>query len=281
MLSVALHEADRHTLVLAGFELLVLTFRLCYHCHTSIQPRRVPLVWWVSDKLVEYMHKMRMMRRTSSYFFSFIDTTLLKLGIGNYGFAITAKVAEDDALERYEKGIMEFGSHSPMFLILAWLAMLNLVCLVGSVVRLVIERHCELMTIQFLLCGVLVMGNMPIYQAMFFRSDKGCLPTSIVLQSALLAALACFVPLHWMMVRYILSSCYITNWSKFDGRLLKVASNLHTNTSYILLIQIKVNWMHIFMQTLNIMHHLVRGLVSYWLCDRGFLLRTCSNQLRI
>ncbi|ONK68630.1 uncharacterized protein A4U43_C05F14140 [Asparagus officinalis] len=50
--------------------------------------------WW-------NMQKMKMMRRTTSYLFSFIDTTLQQLGLGNSGFIITAKIAEDEALKRF------------------------------------------------------------------------------------------------------------------------------------------------------------------------------------
>ena len=149
--------------------------------------------WW-------NMQKMRMMRRTTSYLFSFIDTILQQLGFGSSGFAVTSKVTDGEALERYEKGVMEFGSYSPMFVVLALLAMLNLLCLVGGVTRVVMEKDGgslgDQMALQFLLSGLLVIGCMPIYQALFFRKDKGSLPASIAFQSALLAALACIVPVH-------------------------------------------------------------------------------------
>lgn len=140
--------------------------------------------WW-------NMQRMRMMRRTSSYLFSFIDTVLQQLGFSDSGFVITAKVADGESMKRYDKGMMEFGSYSPLFVILAMLGMLNLYCFVGGVIRVLMPRNGDSdLALQFLLCGLLVVGNMPIYQALFFRNDKGCLPTSVALQSALLAASA-------------------------------------------------------------------------------------------
>ncbi|XWS58520.1 hypothetical protein CRYUN_Cryun08bG0041000 [Craigia yunnanensis] len=75
---------------------------------------------WCNDK------RMWMFKRTTSYFFALFDTILKLLGYSKAAFVITAKVAEDDVLKRYEQELIEFGATSPMFDILATLAMLNL-----------------------------------------------------------------------------------------------------------------------------------------------------------
>ncbi|CAL9050920.1 unnamed protein product [Musa banksii] len=146
--------------------------------------------WW-------NMQRMRLMRRTCSYFFSLLDTTMQSLGLGKSSFDITAKVADHEALERLKKGVMEFGSSSPMFSVLAVIAMLNLLCLVASVIMAVVrEGFKDQMALQFLLCGMLVMLNLPIYHGMFLRKDRGRLPTFLALESCLIAALACLLSLY-------------------------------------------------------------------------------------
>ena len=80
------------------------------------------------------------------------------------GFAITAKVSEQEASQRYEKEIMEFGASSPMFTHLATIAMLNLFCFLGvSMEALISEggfiRVLEKMALQIILCVVLVLIN--------------------------------------------------------------------------------------------------------------------------
>ncbi|XP_073103250.1 cellulose synthase-like protein E6 isoform X1 [Elaeis guineensis] len=146
--------------------------------------------WWNEQR-------MYLFKRLASYSFAFIDTILKHLGLNKSTFIITAKVADDEVLKRYEQEIMEFGSPSPMFTVLATLAMLNLVCLIGGTKRLVLDEGIGLlgpMLLQFVLCGSVVLINMPVYQAMFFRNDAGCMPTSITLTSVALAMLAYIVP---------------------------------------------------------------------------------------
>ena len=153
--------------------------------------------WWNEQRMWLY-------KRTSSYFFAFMESILKLLGFPmKSGFAITAKVSDQDASQRFEKEIMEFGSSSPMFTLLATLALLNLFCFLGvSMEALISEggfiRVLEKMVLQIILCGVLVLINLPIYEALFFRKDKGRLPTSVAIKSTLFALSACvlFKALH-------------------------------------------------------------------------------------
>ncbi|KAG8658390.1 hypothetical protein MANES_03G142500v8 [Manihot esculenta] len=145
------------------------------------------LGWWNEQRIWLY-------KRTTSYLFAFIDTILLKLGFTDSTFIISAKVVDEDVFERYEKEIMEFGTSSPMF-ILATLGMLNAFCFIGVVKRVImvddIYRIYETMPLQILLCGVLVLVNWPLYQGLFLRKDKGKLPSSIAVQSFVLALAVC------------------------------------------------------------------------------------------
>ncbi|KAL6332661.1 hypothetical protein AAG906_010001 [Vitis piasezkii] len=72
---------------------------------------------------------------------------------------------------------MEFGAPSPMFTILATLALLNLFTVVEGIMKI-------------LPCGVLVFMNLPIYQGLFFlRKDAIRMPYSVTYQSIPLALL--------------------------------------------------------------------------------------------
>ncbi|CAJ1963868.1 unnamed protein product [Sphenostylis stenocarpa] len=82
-----------------------------------------------------------------------------------------------------------------MLTLLATLALLNLFCL-GMFIKqvFIIEgglRIFDTMALQVLLSGVLVLINIPVYQGLFLRKDKGRLPISVAVQSTTLALSAC------------------------------------------------------------------------------------------
>ena len=124
------------------------------------------------------------------------------VGFTDSTFVITAKVADEDVSERYKKEMIEFGDSSPMFAILATAAMINLFSFVGVVKKVILNwsnaRIYETMPLQILLCIVLIFINLPLYQGLFLRNDKGKLPSSLAFKSSVLALLACtsFTLLH-------------------------------------------------------------------------------------
>uniref|UniRef100_A0A2P2QLH9 Cellulose synthase-like protein E6 n=1 Tax=Rhizophora mucronata TaxID=61149 RepID=A0A2P2QLH9_RHIMU len=151
--------------------------------------------WWNTQRMV-------LLRRTTSYVFAFIDTITKQLGLSQTTFAITAKVVTEDVLERYEQEVMEFGSHTIMFAITATLAMLNLFTLVGAIVKWLMSSDVsdfevgEMLIPHVVLCGIVVMINVPVYQALFLRHDNGRLPASVMFKSLILASLACLIPIY-------------------------------------------------------------------------------------
>ena len=142
--------------------------------------------WWNSQR-------MWILRGTTSFLYGVIATMLKLLGFSKMGFTITAKVSDGDASKRYEKEVMEFGSSSSMFVIIASIAMLNLFCLMGGLQRLAVDggfMGLEPLFIQILLCGLIVAIHLPIYEALFIRKDKGSLPFSVTFLSLGFAMLA-------------------------------------------------------------------------------------------
>ncbi|XP_059666572.1 cellulose synthase-like protein E6 [Cornus florida] len=150
--------------------------------------------WWNTQRML-------MFRRTTSFFFAFIDNILRQLGCHQTAFAITAKVIDDDVLKRYEQEILEFGSSSVMTTIIATLALLNLFSFVGGMKRIVWDMEfngtgLEGLIPNAVLCWLIVVINSPVYKALFLRSDKGSIPSSVMLKSVTIASLACLVPVY-------------------------------------------------------------------------------------
>ncbi|CAL5087819.1 unnamed protein product [Urochloa decumbens] len=148
--------------------------------------------WWNGQR-------MWMIRRITSYLNGGIDAVRNMLGLSKMGCPVSPKVSGEGESKRYEQEIMEFGSSSsPEYVIIATIALLNLVCLVGGLCRILTSGENMPLNGFFLhvvLCGLLVVINIPIYEAMFLRKDRGRIPFSVTLISIGFVMLALFVPL--------------------------------------------------------------------------------------
>ncbi|XVF56874.1 hypothetical protein PTKIN_Ptkin06aG0155300 [Pterospermum kingtungense] len=144
--------------------------------------------------------RMWLFRYTTSSFFATIDNILKLCGYSKSAFVITAKVADDNVYQRYKQEVMEFGATSPMFTILATLALFNLFSFIGGTKKVALDDvHIEVFGLygfQILLCCILVFLNLPIYQGMFFRKDSGKMPASVTYQSLTFALLACAMAMY-------------------------------------------------------------------------------------
>ncbi|KAL3537194.1 hypothetical protein ACH5RR_000560 [Cinchona calisaya] len=149
--------------------------------------------WWNSQRIWLF-------RRTTSYFFAFIDTIIRQLGFSQTSFIITAKVVDDDVMKRYENEILEFGSSSIMFTIIATIAMLNIFSFLWGIMRVVLAAESTRAFQQFIpsiiLSGLLMMINIPVYQALFFRNDKGRIPFSVLWKSVIIVSVASLMPIY-------------------------------------------------------------------------------------
>ncbi|TYH87214.1 hypothetical protein ES332_D01G101300v1 [Gossypium tomentosum] len=148
--------------------------------------------WW-------NLQRMWVHRRTTSFFFAFIDCIVRQLGLSQTTFTLTAKVVTDDVSKMYQQEIMDFGSTSTMFTVISTLAMLNLFSLIGVVVKVFMGglecKDMEKLVSQVVLCGLMVTVNGPVYEALFLRKDEGSIPGSVMFKSIVLASLACLIPL--------------------------------------------------------------------------------------
>lgn len=141
---------------------------------------------------------MWMVKRITSYLYGVIDTVRKLIGLSKMSFAVSSKVSDEDESKRYEQEIMEFGSSDPEYVIIATIALLNLVCLAGGLSQMMTgERGIRFNVFcpQLILCGMLVITSVPFYEAMFLRKDKGRIPFSVTLASIGFVMLTFLVPI--------------------------------------------------------------------------------------
>lgn len=148
--------------------------------------------WWNEQRMWLY-------KRLTSFLLAFAENILKLIGFAQSGFVITTKVAEEDVSHRYEQEIMEFGAPSLMFKILATIALFCLFSLASIAERSIRESGRAIIDdlgLQMMLSGSVVIINLPLYQAMFFRKDTGRIPFSVTFQSLVLASLAYLLALY-------------------------------------------------------------------------------------
>ncbi|GLT65504.1 hypothetical protein SLA2020_379340 [Shorea laevis] len=146
--------------------------------------------WWNEQRIW-------MFKRTTSHLFGLLSTVLELLGLSKATFNVTEKVVDEDVSQRYEQEVMEFGTKSPMFNIIATLAMLNLLSCIGAIKRVIVDNKAlDLLALQMLLNGLLVCLNLPVYKGLFFRKDSGSMPPSVTLFSIIFALLASTIAMY-------------------------------------------------------------------------------------
>ncbi|GFP98084.1 cellulose synthase-like protein g3 [Phtheirospermum japonicum] len=147
-------------------------------CFDFISAQGTFLRWW-SDQRMWLM-------KLSSFLFGSIEFITKCLGMAAHGFNVTSKVMDDDLSKRYDQGIFNFGVASPMFVTLSMAAILNLAAFICGLVCVSQERSLDSFFVQIFLAGFGVVNSLPFYGGMFFRSDKGRMPTSVTIASTLL-----------------------------------------------------------------------------------------------
>ncbi|KAL0362936.1 UNVERIFIED_CONTAM: Cellulose synthase-like protein E6 [Sesamum calycinum] len=122
----------------------------------------------------------------------------LVLGLSQTAFAVTAKVVDDEAQKRYRKGLIDFGNSSIMLVIIATLALLNLFSLGWGIKKALFSAPAtfEKLVVQLTICGIISLLNLPVYEGLFFRSDKGSIPSSVTFKSIVIASIACLVSVY-------------------------------------------------------------------------------------
>lgn len=152
-------------------------------CMEFISTKSTLLKWWNDQR-------MGLTRALSSDVFGTLEYMSNYLGIGTRDFGVTSKVNGDGQRKRYDEGKIEYGLASPLFVPFSSAAILNLVAFIYGVLRIVSLRKIDEFLGQVLVANFGVLICLPIYEAMFLRTDEGRMPTKITIASIFLASIA-------------------------------------------------------------------------------------------
>lgn len=152
-------------------------------CLEFISTKSTLLRWWNDQR-------MGLTRALSSDVFGTLEYISNYLGIRTRDFGVTSKVNGDGQIKRYNEGKIEYGLASPLFVPFSSAAILNLVAFIYGVLRIVSLSKIDEFLGQVLVASFGVLICLPIYEAMFLRTDEGRMPTKITIASIFLSSIA-------------------------------------------------------------------------------------------
>ncbi|XP_017975687.1 PREDICTED: cellulose synthase-like protein G2 isoform X4 [Theobroma cacao] len=137
--------------------------------------------WWNEERIW-------MMKSVTSYSIGSLNAVLKFFGLREANFVPTNKVADDEQVTFYQKGIFNFQASTIVLAPLVTLVSLNMISFAGGLARIIIKgSNWNEMFGQIFLSFFILMVHFPIVEGMMFRKDKGRIPPSVTLFSLALS----------------------------------------------------------------------------------------------
>ncbi|KAA8527735.1 hypothetical protein F0562_035396 [Nyssa sinensis] len=121
-----------------------------------------------------WLNEMRisLINSVTAVLFGCLEFPMKWIGIIKANFRLTNKSFDKEKLEKYEKGKFDFQGAGMFMVPLRTLVILNVVCLIGGLRRVIIERNSGEMFGQFYLSCTVVFLSYPILQELIPRKGK-------------------------------------------------------------------------------------------------------------
>lgn len=136
-----------------------------------------PIWTWLTEQ------RIWMMKSVISYTIGSLNAFLKCLGLREANFVPTSKVADDEQVTLYQKGIFNFQASTIVLTPLVTLVTVNMIAFAGGVARTIIKGNWNAMFGQIFLSFYILMVHHPIIEGMMLRKDKGRIPPSVTLLS--------------------------------------------------------------------------------------------------
>ncbi|XAR49015.1 Cellulose synthase (UDP-forming) [Bertholletia excelsa] len=145
--------------------------------------------------------RMWMIKSVSCHLYGSLDAIMKKIGLRKASFLATNKVVDEEHLKLYQIGKFDFQTSPKLLVPMVALVILNLVSLVGGVARVFITGNFDKLLLQLMLSAFVMAMSFPIVEGMVLRKDKGRIPNSVSMFSALVSA--SFLCLGSLVLRYM------------------------------------------------------------------------------
>ncbi|XVE81781.1 hypothetical protein DITRI_Ditri15bG0093500 [Diplodiscus trichospermus] len=160
-------------------------FMIFFYIFIMSQLKHVEEVLSTGDPIWTWLNEQRiwMMKSIISYTIGSLNAVLKCFGLREANFVPTNKVADDEQVNCYQKGIFNFQASTIVLAPLVTLVTLSMMSFAGGVARIIIKGGLNEMSGQIFLSFYILLVHYPIIEGMMFRKDKGRIPPSVTLLS--------------------------------------------------------------------------------------------------
>ncbi|CAL8074787.1 unnamed protein product [Prunus armeniaca] len=142
---------------------------------------------WINEQ------RIWMMKSVISDLYGSVDGFMKKIGMREANFFLTNKVDDVDQLKRYNMGVFDFQTSILFLAPMTALVILNMASFAVGISRVIFLGELDKFFIQIFIPFYVILMNHPIVEGMLIRKDKGRIPPSITLLSAIVSLIVYFL----------------------------------------------------------------------------------------
>ncbi|PIN10632.1 Cellulose synthase (UDP-forming) [Handroanthus impetiginosus] len=157
----------------------------------SAQLKNVQEVSWTGHSIRTYWREQRiwMIKSLTSYLYATLDAVMEKIGLRKASFLPKNKVVDNEQTKRYQMGIYDFQASALFMVPLCSLYILNVASFVMGFLKILHTQKAHEMLIQVFIPLFAAVLHFPLLEGMVLRKDKGRVPPSVSLLSALISVI--------------------------------------------------------------------------------------------
>lgn len=123
------------------------------------------VTWWNETRIF-------FIKSVSALLFGCLDVVMKSLGVAKASFRLTNKAVDQEKLAKYEKGTFDFEGAKMFMIPLTVLVLLNTICFIGGVGRVISNRNIEEMFGQVFLSSSTLLFSYPILKGLIPSKSK-------------------------------------------------------------------------------------------------------------
>ncbi|PQQ07349.1 hypothetical protein Pyn_06783 [Prunus yedoensis var. nudiflora] len=142
---------------------------------------------WINEQ------RIWMMKSVTSHLYGSVDAFMKKIGMREASFFPTNKVDDVEQLKRYNMGVFDFQTSILFLAPMAALVILNMASFAVGISRVIFLGELDKFFIQVFIPFYVILMNYPIVEGMLIRKDRGRIPPSVTLLSAIVSLIFYFL----------------------------------------------------------------------------------------